>query len=282
MRTILLCLLGLLMAMSLWGQVQLTGLVVDQASGKPIPFVNIGVIPYGKGTVSGQNGEYALQLPDTKEMVTFSAIGYETMDIETEALVAYGNVSLIPKAYSIPTIDLSAKRFGSEQVLGGKLEEKGHSVGFGSGQLGTQIAALIPIERETLLKSAHFHLNHAKGDSLLFRVNLYQMKDGQVGEQLLPENVFLYGPQKAGELMVDLSDFHLILEQDVLLGLEWVQDDQGKGNSGITFRAGKSRKEENTYYRFSSQGTFQRMSKAHALVPKLQLGFYLLGKQVEE
>ena len=96
---------------------------------------------------------------------------------------------------------------------------------------------------------------------------------------MLPQNVIISAVQKKGMIDVDLSEFNLITANDVLLSLEWIKDDNGKGNVGITFRSKKSRRDNNLYTKYTSQAPFSKLSDLAPRAPKLELGFYLTGKQ---
>lgn len=261
-------------------QQYLQGRVTDADTREPVPFVNIGITKLNTGTVSDEQGRYKLRIAAPEQVVTFSSIGYHTENISVETLAKNGEVALRPRPYDMPTVELKASALSEEEVvLGERLEEQGHSIGFGSSELGTEIAAHIRIGKETWIKSAHFAINHAAGDSLLFRVNLYDFAGGRVGENLLPENVLIATEQKKGTIDADLSEFNLVVSRDVLLSLEWIKDDDGKGNVGLTFRSAKSRRGDNLYSKHTSQAPFRQMSSLFPGAPKLELGFYLTGKQ---
>ena len=262
-----------------FAQETIQGIVIDSDTKEPVPFVNIGITRSMTGTVSDENGQYQLRIPSLMDVVAFSSIGYQTENIEAGKLIENGEINLRPKPYDIPTIELNATGFPEEVTLGAKLEEQGHSIGFGSSELGTEIGARIRIDKETYIKSAHFPINHASGDSLLFRVNLYDFQNEKAGENLLPQNVIISAVQKKGMIDVDLSEFNLITANDVLLSLEWIKDDNGKGNVGITFRSKKSRRDNNLYTKYTSQAPFSKLSDLAPRAPKLELGFYLTGKQ---
>lgn len=272
--------LCLLSSVTLLAQSHIEGQILDAVTGLGIPYVNIGIPAQGMGTVSNEDGIFELRNTAPDDLVRISSIGYESKEIKMSQLLKNSTIRLQAQVHSIPTIELSSKQFGEEQILGEKFEERHHSVGFGSQQLGTEIAARIEINKETLIKSAHFTLNHAKGDSLLFRVNIYEFKDGVVGKNLIPENVLLYGGQESGTLNVDLTDYQVITDQDVLLSLEWIKDDNGKGNTGITFRSKKTRSGKHFYMRQTSHAPFLPFHKSFPYAPKFLVGFYLVAKQV--
>ncbi len=262
-----------------YAQEYLGGRVSDADTGEPVPFVNIGIQKLSRGTVSDENGMYRLRVDSPEDIVTFSSIGYHTENVKAGKLSGDGDIALRQRPYDMPAVEVSAK-LASDVILGAKLEEQGHSIGFGSSELGTEIGAHIEIGgKATFIKSAHFTVNHAAGDSLLFRVNLYEFEDGVAGENLLPQNVIISAVQKRGTINVDLSKFNLVTSRDVLLSLEWIKGDEGKGNVGITFRSGKSRRGNNVYTKHTSQAPFRRLSDLAPRAPKLVLGFYLVGRQ---
>ncbi|MDO6471923.1 carboxypeptidase-like regulatory domain-containing protein [Maribacter sp. 1_MG-2023] len=75
----------LLIISSVLGQDTYKGLVVDKTTKQPLPFVNIGVVGKGMGTVSDENGLFYLYLDEMKiqntDIVQFSSLGYQTIEM---------------------------------------------------------------------------------------------------------------------------------------------------------------------------------------------------------
>lgn len=254
------------------------GRVDDAESGEPIPFASIGIRNASTGTVADEDGRYRLQLAGDDGTVTFSAIGFDAKDVPVAALLANADVTLAPVVYalheSVSVEATASDDTGSEVVLGKVLEFRGHGVGFGSGQLGTEVGAHIRIDRTTLVQSANFVISHTRGDAFLYRVNVYDFRDGRVGANLLDRNVIVAGRTDKGTMTVDLSDHYLVVDHDVLLALEWVKDDDRReGVPPLMFRA-KKRGRGNLYSKRSSQGTFEKLGSFRA-------GFYLVGYQAD-
>ena len=219
--------------------------------------------------------KFKLEINNKEDVITFSAIGYETLNITGSKLIAQDQINLIPKSYQIQEVEVVAQRFeGDDQIFGVRNKTRGLSIGFGSRNLGTEIGAVIPISEQTFIKNANFVLNHAKGDSLLFRVNIYNYRNGKIGENILKENILISTKQRKGTITVDLVPLNLILEDDVLLTLEWIKDDNGKGNTDITFDTKKSRKLPGVYVKNTSIGAFELMKYVNS---KLKPCFYLTG-----
>jgi hypothetical protein len=267
---------------SSWAQSTIRGVVLDTETGAPIPFVNIGIKALSKGTVSDFNGQYELEHDQTDAEVLFSAIGYYPTAERWLTLKKEGTVRLTPKHYELQTVEVTAREWSEQDIIiGNPIDKKKQSVNFGSSQLGTAIGALLTLEQETFLKTANFFLNHAKGDSMHFRIHIHTVKDDVVGEHILMENILVSKKQQKGLLTVDLTPYNLVVSGPVLLSLEWIRDDGDRGNQGLSFRARKSSRKDNFFMKLSSVDDYVRASTIHRSMPKLELAFYFEGKQSE-
>ena len=266
----------ILMMIQVNAQVLLEGTVIDSKTQKAIPYLNIGIVELSRGTVSDHEGRFTLEAKSQNDTVVFSGIGYETVEMNAAAIVKYRLIALTPKAYHFDAIEIVADKYEKKDaLLGVKNKKRGESIAFGSAQLGTEIGAAIRIDRPTYLKSANFVLNHAKGDSLLLRVNIYEFKDGQIGKNILPENVMIREKQRKGIFTVDLKDYNLVVKSDVLLSLEWLRNYDEVGNKGITFDTKKSKHLRGIYAKHSSNGEFKILSR----LKKRKPCFYFIASQ---
>ena len=261
-------------------QLLLQSKVIDSESGKAIPYVNIGIPSLALGTVSDLKGNFEWQKSDEQDSIVFSSIGYEAKKLTVKQVEALKTVSLNPVEYELEEVNISATRFADEEVLlGAKNKKRGISLGFGSSQLGTEVGSKISIDQPFFVKSAHFVLNHAKGDSMVFRVNIYQIdEDNNVGQQLLKEQIIIRKKQKKGTIDLDMEPYNIILEEDILLCLEWVEDDGGRGNLGLSFDLKKGKKDAGIYYKSTSHSGFFNSKQ----IKKYKPCFYLMGKMAVE
>lgn len=99
---------------------QVSGVVKDSLTGKPIPFVNIWVENENIGTNSEIDGSFLLEAKEEKRII-FSALGYETKIIKlSESL----NVLLKPKEYELKEVVLKASS-KKKQIKVGEFESNG-------------------------------------------------------------------------------------------------------------------------------------------------------------
>jgi len=260
------------------GQVQVEGIVIDSETEEVIPYVNIGVIELGKGTVSDTLGQFSFHIEDEDVLITASAIGYETENITFSKLEESGNIFLQPVSYKLEAVTISSSKLNGEpKQYGVTNKNRGQSISFGNAQLGAAIGAVIEISQPTYIKSANFPINHANGDSMTFRVNILEFKKNKIGKHILTENIIIKAKQAKGHLTVDLSHLDLVLESDVLLSLEWVRDDDGKGNQGITFDTKKGGKYKGIYIKNHSMDDYEKLEH----LAKKSPCFYFMGRAAE-
>lgn len=268
----------LFLASSLPGQYKINGRILNEETGLSIPYVNIAVPELSLGTVSDKNGYFEMELDNRSRRVIMSSMAYITTDFRASDLAFGKTVYLRKETYSLPQIDISSRRLRSlPRRLGLKNRSRGPSAGFGSRQLGTEIGTIIDVPGEYLVQSAHFILNHAKGDSLLFRLNIYDYKNSQTGEKLIKEDIIINTGQTKGTIDIDLSEYNLTIRDDILMSLEWIDDDKGLGNTDISFdcKRGK-RRHRGIFIKETSGADFKPMSYRKSL----SLCFYLMVKEI--
>ncbi|MTB52211.1 carboxypeptidase-like regulatory domain-containing protein [Lewinella sp. W8] len=259
-------------------QRQLVGQVVDADSGAPIPYVSIGIRGTESGTIADGGGHFAIQVDDQSATLDLSAIGYQSKALAASSWKSGETIALTPLAYQLNAVTVEAGRFdGPERLFGAKNENgRGPAIALGSPQLGAQIGSTIQFDRPTLIKRAGFVLNHAKGDSLLFRLNIYRMEGEEVGEQLLTENILVREKQRRGTFEIELAEYDLVLEGEVLFALEWLRDFDELGSKGITFDLAKTKRKFAGVYMTNSTTRPLRKMPVRA---KYKPCFYLMGKQ---
>lgn len=278
----LLLFLLLLLCSTAYGQTtfEWKGRVLDANTSQPLPYVNIGVVGGMAGTVSDQSGFFALSLKSKTVLVRFSTIGYKAVEVDLSSQTMDSTILLEPDAYLLQAVEIVRSRFNNTvETYGLKTgAERRHSVGFGSSQLGTEFGALIPISDSTLITSANFEINHAKGDSMHFRINMYTYDPAsdKVGDNLLTDQILISRPQKPGTLSVDLREYNIVLNGPVLLTLEWIRNDGDAGNQGLTFDVGKDKELSGTFWRMTSQSPLTQLDVKRRYKPC----FYLQGKRV--
>lgn len=277
MRYLFSFLLTLIISFPLFAQSTITGKVTDTKSGEPVPYVNIGIVELSTGTVSSIDGDFRLSYESEGDSVTFSSIGYQTKRITIKELKRTSEVELDSKVYIGEEIVVRAHSLGKLKVYGHKLKKKGGSIGYGNTELGTEVGALIKFKKPTLIESAHFTVNFTGADSMRYRLNVYKVEDGVIGENYLKENVLIYGPQEKGTFSIELSEYDLVVEGNVMLSLEYIEAINEEGKSGMMFRGKQVRRKSkaNLYMKYTSLSPYKKQEYVN-----YQIGFYMMGREM--
>ncbi|WP_343486505.1 carboxypeptidase-like regulatory domain-containing protein [Allomuricauda sp. d1] len=216
-----------------YAQHDFKGKIIDAATQEPIPYVNIGIVEEGVGTVSNEEGIFHLPIEidayDQSAIIQFSSLGYKTLKINVQDIPMVYNeypiLKLVPEAFQLNEVIVSDKKnwtipenvgyhnYG-EEVYGYWKDE----IALG-GELATKIVAKSGIRK---LKSFEFEVFYNPSDSLLLRVNIYDNKNGYPNENLNRSSEAILYTLKKNEknVVVDLSDKNIYVNGDFYVALE--------------------------------------------------------------
>ncbi len=260
--------------MNAFGQKDYKGQVIDTETRLPIPYVNIGILEKGIGTVSDEEGEFHLYIaPDTQNPnteVVFSALGYKTRKIPLRAMplvyneypkfrmdptvVALDEVVVSNKAERFITNFVGFKNFG-ERTFGYWKD----NVALG-GELATCILAAKGIRR---LERFNFEVRQNQSDSLLLRVNVYE-DDGpgsKPGTNLnrSGKNVLVTVKKTDKMVWVDLTPFNIYVNGDFIISLELLRV-YGDQRLELVLAAASEFNRSGSYRKYASQGKWERVA----------------------
>jgi hypothetical protein len=226
--------LFLLFYLSFFAQEKITiaATLIDDNTGTPIEFANIGFENRGVGTVSSEQGEFELLLKsgfvDQKYELMISCIGYETIRLPYDNWIRFidreQRIYLKPQTTELdPVVILSGKReyekIGSESY---SLSELGYWMDRDA--LGGELASRITIDNEkTRLHNFKFHVIRNEADSVKVRINIYSCKNNMPGENLLAESIYHTISQAKGIEEISLKKHHIVVDEDIVVGIEMVE-----------------------------------------------------------
>ena len=101
------------------------GTLLDKETGIPISSATVGVRGTSIGSITNQNGDFKLSLPDSlkNDSITFSHIGYLSQDIEYALLIGRHNIlSLEPKV--VPSQEVVIRRSDPKKLLREMIERR--------------------------------------------------------------------------------------------------------------------------------------------------------------
>ncbi|MCB0372891.1 MAG: carboxypeptidase-like regulatory domain-containing protein [Muricauda sp.] len=238
------------------------GVVLDESTGLPIPFVNIGILSESLGTVSNEEGKFHLIFKKevaSDAMVQITSLGYVGKKIELEKLTGSGNtkIYLKPDITALNEVVVSSERSS-------KLERVGYAydsnlkLGYwkGNGSLGGELITKIKVNKQPrTLNQFHFIVKGNTSDSLLMRVNVYEGNTMVPDKKLNKSNILHTIKVKEGEQVVDLRRHGIFVQDDFMIGLELLKV-YGGGEIGLVLAA--TDVPGTSYRRYASQGEWER------------------------
>jgi len=235
------------------------GKVIDAQTKQPIAYVNLGIPNKNIGTVSHLNGSFQIAA-NSDDTIEVSMVGYESkkyLPAKDEKNNSVALIEMKPKVNTLQDVVVTAKTL-PVRTLGNTTTSHFFKIGLPLKFLGSEIGIVIkPGKRPALLKSFNFNVSDNYLDSAVFRVNIYSLKNGQPFENILSDNILLHLGNQAGPYHLDLSNYKIILKEDALISLEWI--DGGKsGNERRVLFLSAALFNSGTWHRTTSLGKWTK------------------------
>lgn len=245
MKEIQLLILSFLLGFQLSGQ-DFKGQVLSKETQKPIPYANIAVVDSYQGTASDENGFFDLSLKKVEPtaMLRISAIGFAERQISIQDFTKIcqekeGKFFLKTTVKGLPEITIRSKKL-KERKAGLRTKSAAFQEGFfvEEAQLGWEYGARIKIKQPSLLKKIGANIQYCSHDSMFYQVNIYRMNGDGVGENILPEPVYLKFTKSdiKNSVYTDIDYLNIEVKEDILVTLEAVKIPKNK-SYGIMLKA---------------------------------------------
>lgn len=214
-------------------QSTISGRLENAQTGEPIIFAHIGIMNSGLGTISDEQGNFELitknPLP-ADQLIQFSAIGFQSLRLTTEALKAGPAIQLEPAGFELPLVTVSDRQ-RTRRATGGHYGRSqkivtGWSRSISRGGLRTARIKLPKRAPDAALQNLRFHLAYNDYDSILFRLHFfYADSSGKLPGELIPvpEDIYIHHGKATGDVEVDLSPWQLLVDRDFFVGIEVVR-----------------------------------------------------------
>jgi hypothetical protein len=231
-------LIGLL---PVWGMAQpIQGRVLDGRTRQPVVYAHVGIVGKNVGTITNEQGLFSLSAKNIRKGDTLrvTMLGYKSLDYlvpATVSKISQLNLEMHPVAYDLPTVTFFPK--GKQQPLGATEDDLLFDV-WGAGGLanGEELGRVfrVPPGQTVRIDTCYLHLRRNNPDSLLFRLNLYQLEEGKPGRPLLDHDVRFrvrpgYNEAEDGWVTIPLVAEQLILDKDFVLTIELLRSWAGFG-----------------------------------------------------
>lgn len=247
-------------------KVTLQGKIIDATTQKPVSFANIGFVEKSVGTVSDGDGNYTLEfapaLLDATDRLQFSVIGYKTRIFsKNESLLGTSkpfNIFLDPEPYSLDEVIVGESKRRKSTI--GDLDYDERIIGYWKDieGLGGEILTKVKVRsKNTKLHNLKFKVLENGSDSLLVRVNVYDVDRGVVGRNLLKESINYTIDAKSGLVSIPLEKYGIYVHENIIVGIELLKI----YGSQIGFSLAGSRSEGISFVRYKSQDRYKPVEK---------------------
>lgn len=262
----------LLFVNGVFGQTLYKGQVIDASSNQPLPYVNIGIVDKGVGTVSDEEGFFRLAINRTvfhdDELIQFSSLGYQTLritmanavytldkssQIELQPADIILNEVVVSDTSLVPVTEYIGYRNDGQKIFGYWKENMA---------LGAELSTKIKSRKgKRQLNSLEFEVWENKSDSLLLRINIYD-NDGIVGRPKTNLNTsqknILYTLKKEVSLVnIDITPFDIYVDGDFFVSLELLKL---YGDDKLALVLAASDSDEGSYRKYASQDKWHKIS----------------------
>lgn len=210
---------------------QIKGIVTDSLH-KPIQYANIGILNKPVGTVSNQNGEYSLNIDHSMNLDTLkvSCLGFKSVE-KVINKIQNDNFNISLENYSEKLEEVVIKYDNLKTfVLGKEKSNTKNQVFFAIKDrkdlnLGSEIGRKFNLgtKKPSLFKEFKFFVKENNFDMVKFRINIYTILNNRPDKKINESNIIVGLENKnKGWVIVDLTEFELKTQQDVIISVEWI------------------------------------------------------------
>ncbi len=216
-----------------YSQITLNGKVVNQTDKKPIAYTNIGIVNTGIGTISNEDGSFALQVPNLnlKDTLHFSGIGFNKKSIPVQSFLTKDVIIYLKEqVIQLKEVTITSKKEKNKTFELGNKKSRGGTLETDTIYAGSATALLIenksPVQKglsfPVYLQSASIRIFRNNLPSFKMRVRLYSVDSTtqSPGEDLLSKSVVIESNMRNGWLTFDLSEFQYLINKPFFIAFE--------------------------------------------------------------
>lgn len=246
------------------------GIIYDSKTNETLPYVNIGILNKGVGTVSNELGVFHLELnPEdytTMDTLLISSMGYKTIKKAVPELEFryndYVEIRLLPQHMKLSEVVVTDKgTFELNQNVG--YQNFGHKTyGYWKDNiaLGGELATKIRVKKGLRkLNRLFFNVLHNPSDSVLVRVNIYdddgRMQFPKTNLNTSGRNILFPIRSDTEIALIDLEPFDIFVKNDFIVSLELLKV-YGDKDIGLVLSASENRSTD-SYKKYASQSKWE-------------------------
>lgn len=242
--------------------IKIKGEVLDLKNNEALAYVNIGIRNKNVGTVTQKDGSFQFDIPSiySADSLTISIAGYNNETIAIYRLIheSGSNIIFLKQRYAELNDVVIIKKSLPVKILGNTTTSNFVSVGLPLKFLGSEVGVKINLgKKPVMLKKFSFNVSGNRLDTAVFRMNIYDIRNGIPYENVLQNNILIRLGKQTGLYSVDLTPYKMKMNGEILLSLEWIGGSSATvGNGAIFLSAGFLN--SSTWHRITSQGEWKK------------------------
>jgi len=238
------------------------GKIIEAGSNNGLAYVNIGIPNKNRGTVSNSDGGFEIKVDslDLTDSLKVSMVGFKSRSYLISDLLKKPkplNMALQEKETELQEVIVSQKKL-KVRTLGNTTTSTFVSVGLPLKFLGSEIGVRINLgKKPVLIKNFTFNISDSRIDTGVFRLNIYRFKNGVPQENILQKNILIAVGKRKGKYIIPISDYKLLLKDEILISLEWIEGSVSGATNGILFLSAAFLNSP-TWHRLTSQDKWKK------------------------
>ena len=216
----------------------LSGRITDSL-GLSVPYVNIGVVGKGKGTVSNSKGQYQIDLTGVapKDSIYFSHLNYYRRAFAVKDLQRDPKVVLVEHVFELPSFTVSQKK-PKLQTIKGMGVNVGKVYYIGENVLNKEeIGNIITLKHTYLAKEFELPILENTMPNLVLRLQILKIEDDGTLTPLVEKPIYLSIPQNSQKQKI-VQELQVVLPKGrIWVGLRAVE---GSGDGYFGFEGNLS------------------------------------------
>jgi len=233
------------------------GIVFDDITKLPIPYVNLSILESQIGTSSLEDGSYSLEITDKNldKKIHLSSLGYRDSIISVNQLLKQSNIYLQAKFEELDEIIIS-KKFQDQFLVVNPIKRKYIKSGFSTSTNPWKIALFFPFKEDykstKYLNSVKIYLQQyglTESHPSKFRLRLFSIgEDDLPKDDLIIDEILIETKKRQKDVEVDMSKHNIIFPKDgFYVVLEWLHIPFNEFEMTYTMQGEKGKKKMTKY-----------------------------------
>jgi hypothetical protein len=234
-----------------------TGTVVDARTRAPLAYVHIGIVNRGVGVISDEWGRFRFPMANAfrADTLTFSMIGYTTTHKVVASLTEGDNkIAMEPSITQLKEVVIHDKK--REQLKFGRVRPTKTTTGASGIKdygIGKEVGTTIKNDgHKYYINAINFHQRWNTVDSILYRINIYTLKNELPDTSILQKAIFVMAYKRDKWVTKQLEAEVILFDRDLFVSIELIRRWNNDGDNLLFYSHGEGQRDCKSYIRPTS------------------------------